>query len=43
MAKTSFVYQLLWISGEHICRFIYFSLLTSDLTSRSSSVKLTRI
>jgi len=23
IAKTSFVYQLLRISGEHICRFIY--------------------
>jgi len=23
LAKTSFVYQLLWISGEHICHFIY--------------------
>jgi len=33
----------LYISDEHICRFIYILLLTGDLTGRSSSVKLTRI
>ena len=34
VSKTSFVYQLLWISGQHICQFIYFQPLTGDLTHR---------
>jgi len=43
MAKTLFVFLLLWFSGEHICRFIHFKRLTGDLIGRWTSVRLTRI